>query len=88
MQTIRNSLDCFLCMFKNYLLHNPRVWPKFCGRLYSKFSVQRLKSLNDVGFYHVATIFITIATVADFDGLVCFYFVMTTKNKNFQISIF
>ncbi|XP_050538340.1 protein MMS22-like [Daktulosphaira vitifoliae] len=44
--------------------HNSKDWNQIKGRIFSKFSLSKLLSFNDIGFYNFTTLFLTLATMS------------------------
>lgn len=49
---------------------NPRFWNQLKGRIYSKFSISKLLSLNEMGLYHFISLFLTLALTTDLHEVV------------------
>lgn len=52
---------------------DPKFWPQLQGRIYSRFTKNKVAELNENGLYNFICLFLTLATTADCQNAVFFY---------------
>lgn len=58
-------------------------WKQIRGRIYSKLSASKMQSLNEVGLYHISSLFLTLAITSDVHmaEVVGTYFVVGSSSR-------
>lgn len=49
---------------------NPRFWNQIKGRIFSKFSFNKMASLTEIGLYNFISLFLTLTISADLEEVV------------------
>jgi hypothetical protein len=73
-----DSFSLFLCLLGKHLIccmsHSQhRHWQHMKGRIYSKFSPNKLLALTELGLYHFVSLFLTLALSVDLQEVVSIY---------------
>lgn len=58
---LHTSYEMFLYLLLDSLKKNPLYWSKFKGRIYSKLSVPKLSTFNDIGLQNFVMLFLTLS---------------------------
>lgn len=70
-----DSFSLFLCLLGKHLnsclsQSHQRHWQQMKGRIYSKFSPNKLLALTEMGLYHFVSLFLTLAITVDLQEVV------------------
>lgn len=70
------SVDCIIkinfsgTFLKKYGTSDPKYWNQIKGRVYTKFSKNKVAEFSESGFYNFISLFITLAITADITNVV------------------
>lgn len=73
-----DSFSLFLCLLGKHLMccmshGQQRHWHHMKGRIYSKFSPNKLLALTELGLYHFVSLFLILALTVDLQEVVSIY---------------